>query len=372
MSKVKKGPVQIGLFHEDEIFTTCTDVDNLPLIMKPSGSFEVLAPGSIYQPVLLTPNQKDILVGPGTLDKHEADFVRHLIQYLYPNGDHPKSRKTPLAWEGRDVWLKRNIEKDPSSFRLRLDESDWFYPDFILWILDHENRIQTLGFVDPKGLAIGAAGGWSDYKILSTIYMPHVVERQLARCEKPVVDRDGNEWQFRIRGVIVSTSPFEALREHKKFLLNTEDLGGADPQEEDYERARIVFQKDDPDTYIPKVLSLLTVDNSIDGIMKRAAEVRELGEAFSPWHEFDYDLALRNSEGQQTDSEYVGSILRNYLKLDDFGNFGGFARERCKHELFKQAKAGRLGFGSEKASRMAEHPTPCEELWKRKQKKALV
>ncbi len=133
---------------------------------------------------------------------------------------------------------------------------------------------------------------------------------------------------------MVSTSPFEALGEHKKFLLNTEDLGGADPQEEDYERARIVFQKDDPDTYIPKVLSLLTVDNSIDGIVKRAAEARELGESFSPWHEFDYDLVLRNSEGQQTDSEYVGSILRDYLKLEDFGNFGGFAETLIDRHVF--------------------------------------
>jgi len=369
MSRVKKGPVQIGLFHQDEIFTTCTDVDNLPLIIKPSGSFEVLAPGSIYQPILLTPNQKDIQVGPGTLDNHEKDFVRHLIQYLYPNGDSPKSRKTPLHWESRDVWLKRNIEKDPSSFRLRLDESDWFYPDFILWILDHKNKIQTLGFVDPKGLAIGAAGGWSDYKILSTIYMPHVVERQLARHGMPV-DRDGNEWQFRIRGVLVSTSPFEALREHKKFLLNTEDLGNVDPGEEDYERARIVFQTDDPDAYMPKVLSLLTIDNSVDGIMKKAAEARELGDSFFPGHETDYDLALRNSEGQKTDSEYIGSILRDYLKPDVSGNLGGFARERRRRELGKCAKSGFWGFGSEKASRIAEHPTPCEALWKRKQKKA--
>jgi hypothetical protein len=69
------------------------------------------------------------------------------------------------------------------------------------------------------------------------------------------------------------------------------------------------------------------VDNSIDGIMKRAAEAPELGESFSPWHAFDYDLALRNSEGQQTDSEYVGSILRDYLKLDDFGNLVGFCRD---------------------------------------------
>lgn len=366
MSRIKKGHFQIGLFHEDEVFTTCTDVDNLPLITNSLGKFEVLAPGSIYQPVLLTPHQKDVFVGPGTLDKHEEKFIRDLIGYLYPKGDHPKSPKTPLKWNDKDIWLKRNIEKDPSSFRLRIDESDWFYPDFILWILDHEHKTQTLGFVDPKGLGIGAAGGWSDYKILSTIYIPHVVERQLLQNKVPV-DRDGNEWQFRIRGVIVSTSPFDVLKEHKKFSLNTKALKSADPEESDFERARIVFQKNAPDDYIEKVLDLLWVDNMVDGMMKRAAEVRELGDSFSPWHETDYDLALRNSEGEQTDSEYIGSIMYDYLKLDTNGNFGSVAAERCKHDLMKSAKTGRFGFGAEKASHISEHATPCEELWKRKQ-----
>ncbi len=140
MSRIKKGRVQIGLFHEDEVFTTCTHVDNLPLITDALGRFEVLAPGSIYHPVLLTPDQKDVFVGPGTLDKHEEKFVHDLIGYLYPKGDHPKSPKTPLKWKEMDIWLKRNIEKDPSSFRLRIDASDWFYPDLILWILDHEHK----------------------------------------------------------------------------------------------------------------------------------------------------------------------------------------------------------------------------------------
>ncbi len=42
--------------------------------------------------------------------------------------------------------------------------------------------------------------------------------------DKSPVDQDGNEWQFRVRGVIVSTSPFDTLKEHKKFSLNTEAI----------------------------------------------------------------------------------------------------------------------------------------------------
>ena len=337
----------MGLFHQDEGFTTCKDVANLPLIVSPLGRFEVLAPGSIYQPILLTPNEKDIWVGPGTLDKNEEKFVRDLIGYLYPKGNHPISRKTPLKWEDRDLWLKRNIEKNPSSFRLRIDEHDWFYPDFILWILDHENKIQTLGFVDPKGLAIGATGGWSDYKILSTLYMPHVVERQLSPKNVPVVNREGDQWRFRIRGVIVSTSPFDILKDHDKFLIRNDECGDAKPKKDDFERARIVFQTDKPEAYIPKVLELLTYDNALDSVLKVAAKARELGDSFHPSFETDYDMALRRIDGQ-TDSGYISAIIRDYLKLDVAWNVSGCAQKRRRLELLDYLKGGFLGLGSEK------------------------
>ena len=182
-SKKPAQPVQGGLFGAS---LSCPDIDNLPLIVEPQGSIEVLAPGSVYQPLLLSPRQDDIDVGPGKLDEHEEAFVRDLIRRLYPAGNHPKSDKTPLKWGNKEIWLKRNLEKRDESFRLRVDDSDWFYPDFIVWILDYESRTQTFGFVDPKGLTLGAGGGWSDYKIVSTLYMPHVVERQLAASGQKV------------------------------------------------------------------------------------------------------------------------------------------------------------------------------------------
>ena len=175
-SKKPAQSVQNGLFG---VPISCPDIDNLPLIVEPQGSIEVLAPGSVYQPLLLSPGQDDIDVGPGKLDENEEAFVRDLIRRLYPAGNHPKSDKTPLKWGSKEIWLKRNIEKRDESFRLRVDDSDWFYPDFIVWIVDYERRTQIFGFVDPKGLTVGAGGGWSDYKIVSTLFMPHVVERQL-------------------------------------------------------------------------------------------------------------------------------------------------------------------------------------------------
>ena len=50
--KSKSPPTQSGLFGAD---VTCPDLHNLPLILEPRGAYEVFAPGSVYQPVLLTP-----------------------------------------------------------------------------------------------------------------------------------------------------------------------------------------------------------------------------------------------------------------------------------------------------------------------------
>src|SRR3954470_1287383 len=100
----KKRPVQPGLFGSS---LACTEVTNLPLIVdnKP-GMVEVVAPGSVYQPLLLSPEDDRIDVGPGKLDANEARFVRDLIQWLYPDKDtYPKCPKTSLKWGDREIWF---------------------------------------------------------------------------------------------------------------------------------------------------------------------------------------------------------------------------------------------------------------------------
>lgn len=361
--KLKQLPKQRDLFTSA---VTCPDIHNLPLITDPRGAYEVRAPGSVYQPVLLTPGQATIDVGPGKLDINEEKFVRDLINYLYKGLDPPKSDQTALKWGEKEIWLKRNIEKDSRSFRLKADESDWFYPDFIIWILDKETKTQTFGFVDPKGLAIGAAVGWGDYKIVSTIYMPHVVEQQLATSDQQVV-WEAEKWNFRIRGVLVSTSSLEGLSVHAKFNLRDEAGNDTAPTEADFECARIVFQKEDT-SYIEKVLRLLVEDTPMDIVSIAAAKGRR-AELFVPKGELDFDLALRMSEyPDQTDCELAGALIRDYLKPDANGKLGACVQERRQGELYKYAKNGMLGIGAEKVKDLRDHPTPCEELWMRKQK----
>lgn len=357
--KTRKTTGQGGLFGSD---ITCPDLNNLPLILEARGAYEVFAPGSVYQPVLLAPGQS-IDVGPGRLDSHEEQFVRDLIRWLYPAGNPPRGEKTPLAWQGREIWLKRNIEKDLRSFRLRLDDSDWFYPDFIVWILDPQTRTQTFGFVDPKGLAIGTEGGWTDYKVVATIYMPHVVALQLGAAP---VHYQGEVWRFRIRGALVSTTPLDPLTAHAKFDLRDERNYNATPTEADFQRARIVFQQDQSG-YIEKVLNLLIDDTPFDVIAAASARLRHAPDRFQPGNEPDYDLLLRRAEGRwTTEAEFVGELLRDYLKPDAAGHFGDSVRNRRRGELLDYARQGLLGLGAEKASAIAAHPTPCAELWRRK------
>ena len=360
MAKMRKTPAsQSGLFGSD---TACPDLNHLPLILEARGAYEVFAPGSVYQPVLLTPGQ-GIDVGPGRLDSHEEQFVRDLIGWLYPAGNPPRSEKTPLAWQDREVWLKRNIEKDPRSFRLRLDDSDWFYPDFIVWIVDPQTRTQTFGFVDPKGLAVGTAGGWDDYKVVATIYMPHVVALQLGDAP---VHYQGEIWRFRIRGALVSTTPLDLLTAHAKFALHDDRNYNVAPTEADFQRARIVFQESNP-TYIEKVLNLLIDDTPFDAIAAAAARLHHAPDRFRPRNEADYDLLLRRAEGRwTTEADFVGELLRDYLKPDAAGDFGGGVRNRRRGELLDYARKGLLGLGAEKAAAIAEHPAPCAELWRRK------
>ncbi len=360
--KLKKKQLQPGLFGSSP---ECPDIRNLPCIVDPQGKIEVWAPGSVYQPLLLTPGG-GVSAGPGSLDINEELFVRHLIKRLYPAGDHPKSEKTPLIWQGRELWFKRNIEKDPRSFRLRVDDSDWFYPDFIIWILDRETRTQTFGFVDPKGLAIGAAGGWSDFKIVSTIYMPHVVDLQLGE-QGELLEYEGQEWTFRVRGVLVSTSSLESLTTHAKFRVRDEMGNSIAPTEDDFRQARIIFQRNDVG-YIDSVLDLLMHDTEMDRIVEAAACLHHATDSFVPDDEVGYDLALRLDESEQSETEFVGALLEDYLKPDSAGKLGACVQRRRRGYLLDYAKEGILGLGAEKAISVRDNPTPCAELWKRKRK----
>ena len=343
----------------------CPDIGNLPLIVDPHGAaIEVMTPGSLYQPLLLKPRDDRIDSGPGTLDENEEALVRDLIRRLYPGGDHPKAPATPLRWGAHDLWIKRNLEKRDDSFRLRVGDSNWFYPDFIVWILDYERRIQTFGFVDPKGLAVGAGAGWADYKIVATLFMPHVLERQLATSAQPIL-YEGEPWTFRVRGALLSTSSYEGLAAQAKFRVHDETGLDRPPSEDDFGRARVLFPRPDR-SHIDTLLSLLIADTPLDPVLALAAAVLDQSTYFTPEGELQHELALRRMERDQSECDFIGSLVQDYLRPDSQGQFGSCARWRRQRQLLDHADEGRFGIGAEKAAALRDHPTPCAELWRRK------
>lgn len=258
----------------------CKQLETLPIIGEAGlQDFVVRVPGSLYQPLLIRPPDGSVeRVSPGELDANEARFVRDLIKFLYP-GETPPEPGQPLIWKGLEVWIKRNLEKREDSFRLSVDTSDWYYPDFLIWIVDRKNRVQTLGFLDPKGLREGVDGGWSDYKIVSTLYMAHVVQK--AVTQNGTLEIDGEAWQFRIRGALLSTTDFNTLAGHGKFKIQNAHGGSCDPEIEDFEMRRIVFLPGAVTTtaYIGRLLDLLVNDSTLDKEMSRCVNLPVSGQA---------------------------------------------------------------------------------------------
>ena len=320
-------PVQGGLLGG---VLQCPDVAQLPLVIDDRGELEVLAPGHLYQPLLLKPGSGDIEIHPGALEKNERKFVVDLIKRLYPAGNPPLALGAPLKWGDKEIHLRRNLDRDAGSFRLRVDDSDWYYPDFIVWIIDRANRTQTFGFVDPKGLYSAASGGWGDYKVVSTTYMPHVIEQQL-KVAGHVIHIDGEQWTFRIRGVLVSVSPFDQLRQEAKFKVSAADSTDAVPNKETFRRGRIVFNEDKD--YIDQVLALLTDDNEIDALLQRAAAIFHSGNSPSPRDHRDAYLHIEQRRQPDSDGALAERVLKDLLLCEDFATLKGAATHRASAAL---------------------------------------
>jgi len=90
----------------------------------------------LFQPLLV--NAKNFTISPiGLLEGGELEFLNNLKSFI---------AKKPTILQDKEIYLLRNIPKLGVGFF----ENYYFYPDFILWILDGEK--QHIVFVDPKGL----------------------------------------------------------------------------------------------------------------------------------------------------------------------------------------------------------------------------
>ena len=165
--------------------------------------------------------------------------------------------------------------------RFRVGESNWFYPDFIFWIIDRSTRpeTQTICYIDPKGLEMGARGGWSNYKLLSFLYKLAEVGRQYSDAQL----EDGTPVRLRFKGAFISTSKHAQLSQAaaSEFGVLDNDGGTRFPTVEEFGRAGIFFS-DRPD-HIERMMEWLGSGSSVlDQAMVRASSTLDSQEPSCP------------------------------------------------------------------------------------------
>jgi superfamily II DNA or RNA helicase len=97
----------------------------------------------IYEPLLEEGEDGDgMQISPDALNAGERKFVDDLSRYV----------TTHFADSERyDFYLLRNVESLKSIGIFMESDEHTFYPDFVLWGLDHETGETDVAFVDPKG-----------------------------------------------------------------------------------------------------------------------------------------------------------------------------------------------------------------------------
>lgn len=172
----------------------------------------------LYEPLLYA--KSDLIeIKPVVLENEgERDFVLDLKAFVSSNGD---------SLNGKEMYLLRNLSRGRG---IGFFEAGNFYPDFILWLLDGTK--QYINFIDPKGLR--NLEGPDDPKI--TFY------RTIKSIEEGLRVQDPN---VMLNSFIISNTRLP-------------EVGWWDGgmTKEQFEERHVLFQQEDKDTYIEKVLRM--------------------------------------------------------------------------------------------------------------------
>jgi len=171
----------------------------------------------LYQPLLHLSKSQLIEVSPVSLNDGERDFVLDLKKFHDEEKD---------FFKGRELFLLRNASKRGIGFF----EAGNFYPDFILWLLVGKKQYVT--FVDPKGLR-QLDDGSSNPKV------------QFYRTIKEIEARL-NDPSVILNSFIVSSTPYQNI-----------PMWGEGMSKADLKKCHVLFQKDDRDTYIKTLLTMV-------------------------------------------------------------------------------------------------------------------
>jgi len=170
----------------------------------------------LYQP-LLHFNSELVEVRPVSLNEGEKDFVLHLREFY-------ENRKEFFA--DRQLFLLRNMSRGRG---IGFFEAGNFHPDFIIWLITGGKQYVT--FADPKG--IRNLEGPNDPKIRFHLTIKEIEERL---GDPKVV----------LNSFIISNTPHQQVGWWDGGISKSE-----------LEKAHVLFQKDDRNTYIEKMMSMI-------------------------------------------------------------------------------------------------------------------
>ncbi|MGQ9628670.1 MAG: hypothetical protein ACUVV0_17420, partial [Anaerolineae bacterium] len=168
----------------------------------------------LYQPLLVTDKQERMEATPLALNEGEAKFVRDLRAYL---------QTQKAEFEGKQVFLLRNLTRGRGIGFFEAGEGEAFYPDFILWVI--HDRQQWITFIDPHGLRM-ARGGFND---------PKVRLHQSLKVLEPTLQMQCPQWQVHLASFIIAPGSYEETR--KTF-------GTGQHSQAEFEEHNILFAED--------------------------------------------------------------------------------------------------------------------------------
>jgi hypothetical protein len=182
----------------------------------------------LYEPLIYVGNDL-IEVKPVVLENEgERDFVLDLQKFC-------ESSKGKDFLKGKELYLLRNLSRGRG---IGFFEAGNFYPDFILWLL--VNGKQYVSFIDPKGLRNLEGPDDPKIRFYQTI---RDLEHQL---DDPAVA---------LNSFIISSTP-----------LNQVKWWNGGMTKDDFEARNVLFQQEDRNTYIEKLLEKCLQGNTASSI----------------------------------------------------------------------------------------------------------
>lgn len=184
---------------QDELDTFLEEIENAelnPLQENPRTQIEnklklwIRGHKHIYEPLVLHQDDveneyRDVKVSPDRLNIGEKKFVENLTEYIKLN--YRRNRRY-------EFYLMRNVQK--IGIYLESDAGS-YYPDFVLWVLDKQQKITHILFIDPKGEREIIGGPRGDYKNHPKVKLAQKsVDQTLITLEKQLETEQDQQFQL--------------------------------------------------------------------------------------------------------------------------------------------------------------------------------